>query len=106
MNDFPNFPPSFEWKRPKTQENTRDSHIILYAAVIPYESVYHGDMCVCVFFPFIVDIKFVGRTSRGHTGRRSHRIYHPISHPPTCVAPRHVDAPRDFLFLFFISPNE
>ena len=25
-------------------------------------------MCVCVFFPFILDIKFVGRTSRGHTG--------------------------------------
>ena len=25
-------------------------------------------MCVlCVFFPFILDIKFVGRTSRGHT---------------------------------------
>ena len=23
-------------------------------------------MCVCVFFPFILDIKFVGRTSRGH----------------------------------------
>ena len=23
--------------------------------------------CVCVFFPFILDIKFVGRTSRGHT---------------------------------------
>ena len=22
--------------------------------------------CVCVFFPFILDIKFVGRTSRGH----------------------------------------
>ena len=22
---------------------------------------------VCVFFPFILDIKFVGRTSRGHT---------------------------------------
>ena len=31
-------------------------------------------MCVCVFFPFILDIKFVGRTSRGHTGGRSHRI--------------------------------
>ena len=30
-----------------------------------------------VFFPFILDIKFVGRTSRGHTGGRSHRIYHP-----------------------------
>ena len=25
-------------------------------------------MCVCVFFPFVLDIKFVGRTSRGHTG--------------------------------------
>ena len=23
---------------------------------------------MCVFFPFILDIKFVGRTSRGHTG--------------------------------------
>ena len=27
-------------------------------------------MYVCVFFPFILDIKFVGRTSRGHTGGR------------------------------------
>ena len=25
-------------------------------------------LCVCVLFPFILDIKFVGRTSRGHTG--------------------------------------
>ena len=33
-------------------------------------------VCVCVFFPFILDIKFVGRTSRGHTGGRSHRIFH------------------------------
>ena len=33
-----------------------------------------GDcVCVCVFFPSILDIKFVGRTSRGHTGGRSHR---------------------------------
>ena len=31
-------------------------------------------LSVCVFFPFILDIKFVGRTSRGHTGGRSHRI--------------------------------
>ena len=30
-------------------------------------------VCVCVFFPFILDIKFVGRASRGHTGGRSHR---------------------------------
>ena len=34
-------------------------------------------MCFRVFFPFILDIKFVGRTSRGHTGGRSHRIFHP-----------------------------
>ena len=26
-------------------------------------------MCVCVFFPnFVLDVKFVGSTSRGHTG--------------------------------------
>ena len=36
-------------------------------------------VCLCVFFPFILDIKFVGRTSRDHTGRRSHRISHPPS---------------------------
>ena len=28
---------------------------------------YHS-VCVCVFFLVILDIKFVGRTSRGHTG--------------------------------------
>ena len=27
-----------------------------------------GSVCVCVFFPFILD--FNGRTSRGHTVRR------------------------------------
>ena len=36
-------------------------------------------VCVCVFFPFILDIKFVGRTRRGHKGGRSHRISHPPS---------------------------
>ena len=35
----------------------------------------------CAFFPFILDVKFVGCTSRGHTGGRSHRI----SHPPSVV---------------------
>ena len=25
-------------------------------------------VCVCIFFLFIVDVRFVGRTSRGHTG--------------------------------------
>ena len=42
-------------------------------------------VCVCVFFPFILDIKFVGRTSRGHTGRRSHRISHPPSFCGACL---------------------
>ena len=38
-----------------------------------------------VFFPFILDIKFVGRTSRGHTGGRSHRISHPPSFCGGCL---------------------
>ena len=41
---------------------------------------------VCfVFFLFILDIKFVGRTSRGHTGGRSHRISHPPSFCGACL---------------------
>ena len=44
-----------------------------------------GGVCVCVFFPFILDIKFVGRTSRGHTGGRSHRISHPPSSCGACL---------------------
>ena len=40
---------------------------------------------VCVFFPFILDIKFVGHTSRGHTGGRSHRIFHPPSFCGACL---------------------
>ena len=38
-----------------------------------------------VFFPFILDIKFVGRTSRGHSGGRSHRISHPSSFCCACL---------------------
>ena len=41
--------------------------------------------CLCVFFPFILDIKFDGRTSRGHTGRRSYRISHPPSFCGACL---------------------
>ena len=41
-------------------------------------------MCVCVFFPVILDIKFAGRTSRFHTGGRSH-IYHPPSFCGACL---------------------
>ena len=42
-------------------------------------------VCVCVFFPFILDIKFVGRTSQGHTGGRSHKISHPPSFCGACL---------------------
>ena len=42
-------------------------------------------VCVCVFFPFILDIKFVGRTSRGHLGGMSHRISHPPSFCGACL---------------------
>ena len=42
-------------------------------------------VCVCVFFPFILDIKFVGRTCRGHTGGRSRRISHPPSFCCACL---------------------
>ena len=42
-------------------------------------------MCVCVFSPFILDIEFVGRTSPGHTGGRSHRVYRPPSFCAACL---------------------
>ena len=42
-------------------------------------------VCVCVSFPSILDIKFVGRTSRGHTGGRSHRIFNPPSFCGACL---------------------
>ena len=41
-------------------------------------------VCVlCVFFPSILDIN--GRTSRGHTGGRSHRIFNPPSFCGACL---------------------
>ena len=42
-------------------------------------------MCVCVFFPFILGVRLVGRTNRGHTGGRSHRIAHPLSFCVACL---------------------
>ena len=46
--------------------------------LISYSSCCHKFkikcVCVCVFFPFILDIKFVGRTSRGHTGE-GHTVF-------------------------------
>ena len=40
---------------------------------------------LCVFFPFILDIMFVGRTSRGHTEGKSHSISHPPSFCGACL---------------------
>ena len=57
-----------------------DNNSILDKEPWRFANIYNE--CVCVFFPFILDIKFVGRTSRGHTGGRSHRI----SHSPFCGA--------------------
>ena len=56
-------------------------------------------VCVCVFFLFILDIKFVGHTSRGHTGGRSHRIYDP---PYFCGAYLHFFARRIQPFLSLV----
>ena len=38
-----------------------------------------------LFFPFILGIKFVGRTSRGHKGGRPLRISHPPSFCDACL---------------------
>ena len=61
-----------------------------YTTTIPHRDIYHTLLgmvcvCVCVFFPIILDIKFVGHTSRGHTGARSHRIFHPPSFCGACL---------------------
>ena len=43
----------------------------LFCSLFPVQQTTSGighRVCVCVFFPSILDIKFVGRTSRGHTG--------------------------------------
>ena len=61
-------------------------HIVfqyLCPAVVPVIPI--PTLCVCVFFPSILDIKFVGRTSRGHTGGRSHRIFNPPSFCGACL---------------------
>ena len=57
-------------------------YTLLYS-IIPYYTLRFSIVCVCVFFPFILDIN--GRTSRGHTGGRSHRISHPPSFCGTCL---------------------
>ena len=58
----------------------QNPHELVTEVTCPYSCV-----CVCVFFPSILDIKFVGRTSRGHTGGRSHRIFNPPSFCGACL---------------------
>ena len=59
-----------------------DGTIILHGSKNIYVHGRHSAVCVCVcvFFPFILDVKFVGCTNRGHTGGKSHRISHPPSY--------------------------
>ena len=55
---------------------------------IGYTMVHHRGgsvVCGCVFFPFILDVKFVGCTSRGHIGGRSYRVSHPPSFCGACL---------------------
>ena len=47
--------------------------VCVCSVCVPGVCVFYSLFC-CVFFPFILNVKFVGRTSRGHTGGRSHRI--------------------------------
>ena len=54
-----------------------------YFCTITVFSLY--GVCVCVFLPFILDVKFVAYTSRGHTGGRSHRISNPSSFCGACL---------------------
>ena len=54
-----------------------------FSHFFPSSTVKSNFVCVCVFFPFILDIN--GRTSRGHTGGRSHRIFHPPSFCGACL---------------------
>ena len=58
-------------------------YTIIYKAQVLSSNI--TTVCVCVFFPFILDIKFVGRTNRGHIGGRSQRISHPPSFCGACL---------------------
>ena len=58
-----------------------------FCTIVAFFYMY-GECVCCVFFPSILDIKFVGRTSRGHTGGRSHRIFNPAVRALIFVARR------------------
>ena len=62
-------------------------YLLVYSMAVnlPHIILFILCQCACVFFLFILDIKFVGRTSRGHTEGRSHRNSHPPSFCGACL---------------------
>ena len=52
--------------------------------IVRSSKLFYSSGVLC-FLSFILGIKFVGRTSRGHTGGRSHRISHPSSFCDACL---------------------
>ena len=58
---------------------------ILECSRMPYLHFFLCFCCLGCVCPSILDIKFVGRTSRGHTGGRSHRIFNPPSFCGACL---------------------
>ena len=74
-------------------------YLNIYISQLSYlhsNAMFLVHVCVCVFFPFILDIKFVGRTSRGHTRGRSRRMFH----PPFCGACLNFSRKKDSAFPF------
>ena len=58
-----------------------------YFKLCPFN--FHGlfvCVCVCVAFPFILDVRLCGRTSRGQTRGRSHRNSHPPFFCGACLS--------------------
>ena len=64
----------------KQNITTIQHHIQVQSALCPLR-IYSSTVRVCVWggvaIQFILDVRLVGRTGRGHTGGRSHRISHP-----------------------------
>ena len=88
--------------------NSYEYRVVLLSIIVPsrhrgigawvISKMYTLVYCVCVFFPFILDIN--GRTSRGHTGGRSHRIFHPPSFCGACLYfSREKDSAIPFCFI-------
>ena len=72
-----------------------------YSALSADHAYIHIYMFVCFYFPFILDVKFVGCTSRGHTGGRSHIISHP---PSLCGACLYFSRAKDSVVPFSRQP--